>query len=42
MLHMFLKMLPRISPKSIHIIGVNTETNENNGHLAVYANGHYL
>ena len=28
--------------KSIHIIGVNTETNENNSHLAVYANGHYF
>ena len=29
-------------PESIHIIGVNTETNEDNSHLAVYANGHYF
>lgn len=27
---------------SIHIIGVNAETNEDNSHLAVYANGHYF
>lgn len=27
---------------SIHIIGVNAETNEYNSHLAVYANGHYF
>ena len=29
-------------PGSIHIIGVNAETNEDNSHLAVYANGHYF
>ena len=29
-------------PESIHIIGVNAETNEDNSHLAVYANGHYF
>jgi S-adenosylmethionine hydrolase len=27
---------------SIHIIGVNAETNEDKSHLAVYANGHYF
>ena len=27
---------------SIHIIGVNAETNEDSSHLAVYANGHYF
>ena len=36
---MFTKEFP---PGSIHIIGVNTETNEDNSHLAVYANGHYF
>ncbi len=29
-------------PESIHIIGVSAETNEDNSHLAVYANGHYF
>ncbi len=29
-------------PGSIHIIGVNAETKEDNSHLAVYANGHYF
>ena len=29
-------------PGTIHIIGVNTETNKNCSHLAVYANGHYF
>ncbi|MDC3029910.1 SAM-dependent chlorinase/fluorinase [Flavobacteriales bacterium] len=27
---------------SVHIIGVNAESNDNNSHLAVYANGHYF
>ena len=29
-------------PGSIHIIGVSAETNVDNNHLAVYANGHYF
>ena len=40
--HVLKNAYEEFPPESIHIIGVNTETSEDNSHLAVYANGHYF